>query len=72
MCINCLSNCSTDYPFCDSNCRLVYLMKLESTAYFKGEFKYPEYEEERQLFFKQPNKDPNPKLKPISMLKSLR
>jgi len=47
-------------------------MKLESTAYFKGEFKYPEYEEERQLFFKQPNKDPNPKLKPISMLKSLR
>lgn len=66
----------TDYPFCDGNCRRVYLIRLEKSAYFPqmhtvkiGQehtvLKYPEFITEMKEYFSNPHKDITPKIKPL-------
>lgn len=43
MCYNCNIRKSVIGYFCDSNCRIVYQMRLEKAAYFQNKLKYPEF-----------------------------
>lgn len=77
-CVNCNDKkLAVDYPFCDSNCRLVYCIRLEKSAYFphmhkcklgEEKLKYPEFLIERKIYCEpnsQYHKDINTKVKPL-------
>lgn len=53
----------TDF-FCDDNCKTVYLMRCEKSAFFKGECKYPEFIGEMKSIMN--GNPPNIKLKPVN------
>jgi hypothetical protein len=69
MCINCgVNNSQIDYPFCNSSCRVEYLIRLEKSAYHRDAIKYPEFLDELDLFIKFPQHNPDPAVKPSPSL----
>jgi hypothetical protein len=48
-CINC-GEYTPDAYFCCWSCETCWIIRMEHTAYFKGELKYPEFKENRDHY----------------------
>jgi hypothetical protein len=66
-CLNCNAATPKDVFYCNWSCETCYLIRLEGTASYKGELKYPEYLDLRNDMMKHGWAPPmrTEKLKPI-------
>ncbi len=69
-CHQCLSDNLYDFPFCSFSCRTTYLTRLENSAFKDGDYRkekiHPEMFDELNKFYLEPNRYPDPKIKPLS------